>query len=742
MSTSIPASPVDASKKVDFIEEELKTDEPNGSVVQEPLAAPDSLYADPGDEDAEDLSDEIDYPVNEEVDDADAYDGIEKEEEEPVTYPSAMPLSTERRFKIGEWREAGAELQEIFGGAGGASQSRLDKGTVEEQEQELGDTEEEVIQGYLSLAADLRKTKDIKGTVGCYAEVMDLLSVRIGEFDDDENHEDKQTEITKILDEIYQFCDEVSAPAISLVYVPHQLQPQLLEEIRKLTSSVFQACKMLDHSTTTDAEHLLMALLYATGRWSEVVDIGRKLAIAESTGAASARDLRSRYLLAQVLRELDEPEKDEACALFEAILQSQKELLGPTDEKTLRATIDLATVQESLGRSPNALELLETTSKSFTEALGEADPKTLLCLSVHAVILAKAGSMDAAKNIIQKVEDGLDEVTSRKNAIVINTMANLARALVLVEDVEEAEAAYEELMPLQMSALGVRHPSALSTREDHARLLQSLGDFPGALAVVEDVAANRTRDLGRFHPLTLRVLFESASCLGACGKFPEAKTLLEEIAEGYAITLGRTSGKYIETLQGLGVVLVQMGHLVSARKVHEQVLAILTEKYGDKHEKTINALVKLAGVIWSSGMETEGLAMEVKALELQRSVLGPKHPTTLQTMHNHAVTLQSIGRYSKSLTLSKEVYESRKEVLGELNIHTIASLYTVAVSLEGLGEIQEAVKTGEQVVELAERSLAAGEMEEADIEEYRDSLVGMKKEVELFEKKFGALGGT
>lgn len=99
MSTSIPASPVDASKKVDLIEEELKTDEPNGSVVQEPLAAPDSLYADPGDEDAEDLSDEIDYPVNEEVDDADAYDGIEKEEEEPVTYPSAMPLSTERRFK-------------------------------------------------------------------------------------------------------------------------------------------------------------------------------------------------------------------------------------------------------------------------------------------------------------------------------------------------------------------------------------------------------------------------------------------------------------------------------------------------------------------------------------------------------------------------------------------------------------------------------------------------------------------
>lgn len=641
------------------------------------------------------------------------------------------------------------ELQGIFGGGGEKPGSRLEKTVVEDEE--VADTEEEVMQGYLSLAADLRKTKDIKGAVGCYAEVMDLLGIHIEENHPnkgEENQKNAEGEIAAILDDIQQFCDEVCAPVTNLAYVPHQLQPQILEEIRKLTSSIVQARKVVlgeDNADTVNSELLLMVLSYAVGRWSEVIEIGRKLlsqSTVEGNGLVGLQDIRCKYFLAQVLRELDPPEKREACILFESILSAQKALYGAADEKTVRAAIDLATVQESLNRAADALVLLETTAESLTKELGEAAPKTLLCLSAHATLLAKIKSTDAAKNALEKVDDGLDEVTSRKNIIVIDTMANQARTLVCLEDVEEAEAAFEELMPLQMSALGIRHPSTLATKEDHTRLLQLLGDFPGALAAVEEVASNRSRDLGRYHPLTLRALFESASCLGACGRFPEAKTLLEDVAEGYAISLGRTSGKYIETLQGLGTVLVQMGHLISARKVHEQVLSILTEKHGSKDEQTINALVKLAGVIWSSGMESEGLAMEVKALELQRTVLGPKHPATLQTMHNHAVTLQSIGRYGTSLTISKEVYESRKEVLGETNTHTIASLYTVAVSLEGLGEIKEAVKTAEQVVELAERSLVAGEMEEPDVEEYRDSLVGMKKEVELFEKKFGALGGT
>ena len=650
------------------------------------------------------------------------------------------------------------ELQEIFGGANQKSGSRLEK-AVAADDDEVEDTEDEVMQGYLSLAADLRKSKDMKGAVGCYAEVMDLLGVRIEELqnepeggrhpqDGGEKHQNKQQEITKILDEVYQFCEESSSPVVSLVYVPHQLQPQIIEEIRKLTSSVYVARKSLlgeHHGATMIIKHLLMALSYSVGRWSEAIDIGRELvsqSTAEPNSLNASQVLRCKYFLAQVLRELDEAEREEACTLFEGVLLAQKELLGVTDEQTLRVAIDLATVQQSLGRNTDAVALLETTVNELTAALGETAPKTLLCLSAHAAALAKAELTEDARKAVQKLEDGLDEVTSRKNITIIDAMANHVRALVRLEDVEEAEAAFDELMPLQMSALGVRHPSTLATREDHSRLLQSLGDLPGALTVIEDVASNRSRDLGRYHPLTLRALFESASCLGACGRFPEAKTLLEDVAEGYAVSLGRASGKYIETLQGLGVVLVQMGHLVSARKVHEQVLAILTAKYGDRGEQAINALVKLAGVIWSSGMETEGLAMEVKALELQRSVLGPKHPTTLQTMHNHAVTLQSIGRYSTSLTLIKEVYESRKEVLGETNTHTVASLYTVAVSLEGLGEIKEAVKTAEEVVALAERGLAAGEMEEADAEEYRDSLVGMKKEVELFEKKFGGLGGS
>jgi len=52
------------------------------------------------------------------------------------------------------------------------------------------------------------------------------------------------------------------------------------------------------------------------------------------------------------------------------------------------------------------------------------------------------------------------------------------------------------------------------------------------------------------------------------------------------------------------------------------------------------------------------------------------------------------------------------------------------------------VSAVETVVALAETSCQEGEMGQEEVDEYKDALTEMRKEVALFQKKFGGLTGT
>lgn len=94
----------------------LSKDIPNGTALEQSEVAPESLFTEPDfptDDTAAPFSDEVEYPINEEVDEADAYDGMATEDygteetasvaetiQSPtVSSPGAMPLSTLRLFK-------------------------------------------------------------------------------------------------------------------------------------------------------------------------------------------------------------------------------------------------------------------------------------------------------------------------------------------------------------------------------------------------------------------------------------------------------------------------------------------------------------------------------------------------------------------------------------------------------------------------------------------------------------------
>ncbi|KAG8781016.1 hypothetical protein FRC15_009104 [Serendipita sp. 397] len=601
----------------------------------------------------------------------------------------------------------------------------------------------------MSLADGMRRTGDIKGAVACYLEVLELLVTSFEESKGDEN-EDEELEKARMaarqefLAQMHHFCEETTSPALNETYAPHRIHPQTVDDIRALCSSVLRTRSSifgLLHPDAIASRRLLVSLLYATGRWSDAIELAE--AYLTSLSGTSEEKVPGRaetkYLLGTMLRYYDESEKEEALEFIQEVYQSRTKLFGRAHEKTIYSVLDVVDLLETLGRLEEAMELQESHSKLAEEVWSEMDPQALLFNSNYAILLAKEGREDEANEILRSVTDHLAKLGNKNRRPILGAMVNRARVLVELEEADDAEKAFEVSMGLQVSALGEAHPDTLRTYEDFAYLLQSLDELPRALALREQVSMIRKQTIGQRHPLTLQAMFEQASCLGALDRFAEARVLLEEVAEGYGVMLGRETGRFIETLQALGTVLVQLGEPLRAKVIHEQVLDIVTKKHGPKDERTIAATVALAGVIWSCGRETEGLAMEVKAMELQREVLGPKHPTTLQTMHNHAVSLQSIGRYSVSLALLRDVHAWRKEVLGEAHAHTVASLYSLAVSLEGLGQNAEALKTVEEVVNLGEKSYSLEEMSEDELTEYQDALDAMRKEFHLFEEKIGSM---
>jgi tetratricopeptide (TPR) repeat protein len=643
------------------------------------------------------------------------------------------------------------ELQGILGD--GESDKRMFGVNERKDGDEDGlESPEEVVRGYISLAEGMRRIGDLNGAVASYLEALELLidsqdnrtEVAEDVSDSDTAREGDDLDVVALMAKMDDFCREIAAPVLHEIYVPHHLTPQTLNDIRQLSSAIYHNRRDIfgkGHPETLASLRLLMMMLFVIGHWKDAIDHGREYLrlcsmISDYTDVNERMDVKR--VLGLMLRELDATEQKEAHMHLDEVYRFRKDELGPTHEKTIRSLFDLSAVNEFLDNLEEMVCLFEVVTDECIAELGEGHPRTLLCLSYFILLLDKVGREDDASDMQSILNQRLEEAREKRHGDLFLAMANQAQFLVELEELDEAESVYQRLTDLYSTSLSESHPDRIRIMEQYAQFMQSIGEVPSATEVRGRVVETLKKTLGPQHPQTLKSTFDLASCLGASSQFQQAKVLLEEVVAGYQEMLGEECGKVIEALQAIGAVLVQLGELVQAREVNEQIVEKLTIRYGESDEKTIAALVSLAHVIWSSGMETEGLAMEVKAIELQKSVLGPKHPMTLQTSHNHGVTLQSIGRYSTSLALLREVHAGRKDVLGDAHTHTIATLYSIAVSLEGLGHNEEAVKTVEEVVELATRSCENGDLEEAELEEYKDSLMEMRKELDLFEKKFGS----
>ena len=323
---------------------------------------------------------------------------------------------------------------------------------------------------------------------------------------------------------------------------------QLLSDLGKLDAALPLKRESLQEKRRTLGDRHPDTLLSVNNLAVLLNDLGRQ------TG-----DLR-------LLREA-EPLKREALA-------GCREVLGNRHPHTLASVANLADLLMQLAPAdPRAIMEAEPLARESLagcrEVLGNAHPETLKSVGMLGTLLTEAGHMYKPASAESKKA--------------------FAEALPL----------YKEAVAGFTKGLGQYHPTPLSYQHELARLMVDMDKVDEAEASTRDCLNGCRAALGDSHPETLIAITHLAAVLRQQNKLEEAVTLAKEVRAGW-MELERESKAPRNTLTATNILaelLHTMGRNEEAEPLVRDVLAGFLRAVGPQHPFAVSAAENLANVL-------------------------------------------------------------------------------------------------------------------------------------------------
>ena len=220
--------------------------------------------------------------------------------------------------------------------------------------------------------------------------------------------------------------------------------------------------------------------------------------------------------------------------------------------------------------------------------LGPEHPDTLRSSAAEAVLLCETRSkIHEAIQIFERVLAAQRRTLGPEHHDTLHTMSNMAVALSLSSDYDEARKLHNRVLEVQNRVLGPEHRDTLATMMNAA---WAAGDRDEARRLMQDVLEVERRVLGPDHPSTLRSMNSLATWHRIHGEFDEAVRLLGTVLDSRRAILGPT------------------------------------------HPDTLGTYYQLAFAFWEQGQDARAIELLVQTLDAQRRVPGPL-PTRLGTVY-------------------------------------------------------------------------------------------------------------
>ncbi|MCX6848355.1 MAG: tetratricopeptide repeat protein [Verrucomicrobia bacterium] len=239
----------------------------------------------------------------------------------------------------------------------------------------------------------------------------------------------------------------------------------------------------------------------------------------------------------------------------------------------------------------------------------------------------------------------------------------LGRILARQRKDKEAQALYEELIPMQKTALGPDHLAVLQSRRTLAVIIYLKGNYALAEQEGRALIADCQRVLGTEHNVTLGCRNNLAVVLFSEAKHAEAVQEYSAVLEIQKHTLGTEHPDTLVTRNNLANALDAQGRHSEAEQEHRAVLKVRERVLGVEHPDTLASRNNLAAVLQAKGAYVEAEEELRSVLQIQEHMLGAEHPNTAKSCFNLALCLESQQKFPEAFKFVQQSEQVRTKLL-------------------------------------------------------------------------------
>lgn len=279
------------------------------------------------------------------------------------------------------------------------------------------------------------------------------------------------------------------------------------------------------------------------------------------------------------------------------------------------------------------------------------------------------------------------------------------RALRYLRKDKEAQALYEELIPLQKAADNPDHLAVLQSRRILVFAIFGQGNYPLAEQMGRDLVADCQHELGAVHFETLASRNNLATVLQVQGKLAEAEQEQRDILQLLEHTLGAENPATLTSRMNLANSLQLEGKNAEAEQEHRAILKIQERVLGAEHPDTLLGRMNLANALQIQSKNAEAEQEHRSVLKIRQNVLPRDHPDILMSVNNLAIALQAQGKNSEAEQEFRTVLKTREHILSEEHPDVAQSCYNLARCLEDQHKLPEALEFMQRTVQLRTKSL-------------------------------------
>ncbi|MCC5822650.1 MAG: tetratricopeptide repeat-containing serine/threonine protein kinase [Phycisphaerales bacterium] len=303
---------------------------------------------------------------------------------------------------------------------------------------------------------------------------------------------------------------------------------------------------------------------------------------------------------------------DEAAAIMGPLYERFRERFGPADERTLRALIDLASVNADRGDFDLGFEMLDRFDADRAGVFGDDSSVVIRALEARGMLNFQLRRFEPAAEAFARVAAFRERDQEHPHG-ELTPLANLAASYEGLGRYEEAEPIYRRVLEIETRLGGPDNLETLATAHNLAFLLASMGRHEESEPLYRDTLERCARVLGPAHEGTLSCMTALASLLRQTDRREEARTMLEEAwdiaTDAYGI--GSPMSSHVGSI--LGLVCGEIGEDARAVEVLTPVIAATEAMLGQDHPRVANLLLGSGRSKWRIGDRTEG------RLEIERA---------------------------------------------------------------------------------------------------------------------------